>query len=257
MNIDKEKIKTEIKSLFNTKTLILIIVVIAIAYFLFPSKTETVYQDRAVPVPDERKIASVIAEYEQKLKDKEQSWLDKLTGQKKPSKPPTGASGRPINPPIEEEKLPGFGETPIGGEGQDTTLGDTPVVPEPPKAYPYDLPLSIEADNNEIRVVTFNPYLHMMGESYVKLYTFQRDEEDFSLVAQRTINPNTLDGIQVTFDQRNFIFNGVYIGAGTGFPKQWYLSLDAEFTIYKKLKLTPKLTTLPFIGIEARYKLFK
>jgi hypothetical protein len=257
MKIDKTKVIEQAKSLFNPTTLILIITVIGVTYFVLPSKETISYQDHVIVKPDEAQIARITAEYERKLVEK-QSLIDKLTGQNKPSHPPTGTIGKPDKPPIDEDVLPPIGVTPLP---KDTLIYDTLTVPmessKMEKEYAYDFPLSIITDRNEIRILTFNPYLFALGKNYVKSYTFQRDNEDFFIIARHTNNENTLDGITMTFSERFFTFDGVWIGGGSGFPKQWYLSLDAEFTIYQRLKVIPKLTSTPFIGIDVRYRLFK
>ena len=251
MNKNKivESVKTTARSLFNTPTLIIIIITVALTYFLLPSKETISYKDKVVVKPDEAKIASLIRDYEKKLTD-QQSWYEKLLGQKKPSKPPTGTVGKPDKPPIEEVVLP-----PIG----DSTLPSDTIDNQPTQeyAYPYDLALSIDVTQSEINILTMNPYLQKLNKNYVKSYKFPRDEEDFTYIATTSFDENALDGANITFSQRAFVFDGVFIGGGTGIPRQWYLSLDAEFTIYKKLKLIPKITTSPFIGIDVRYRLFK
>lgn len=256
MNIDKEKIIAEAKSLFNKKTIILIITVIAITvvatYIFLPTK-ETIKQEIVVQ-RDDAAIAILTAEYEKKLKD-QRSLIDKLTGQNKPSKPPSGTIGKPTKPPIEEDILPPIGGTPLPGE--DTTNTQPTVKDEPKKAYAYDIPFFIKVDRNEISISTQNPYLYALGENYQKQYIYSRDNEDFEIAITKTKSINTLDGIILTFDNRFFTFDGVYIGAGSRFPKQWYLSLDAEFTFVQRLKIIPKITSTPFIGIDARFRLFK
>jgi len=144
----KEKLLTEAKSLFNTKTIILVIAVIAITYFLIPSKETIQYQN--VPVQDDALMEKVVKEYEKKLAEK-QSFIDKITGQNKPSKPPTGTVGKPDKPPIE----------PTVVTVTDTLTKTDTVWAEntPQTAYAYDFPLSIEATRSKVTVLTFNPFL--------------------------------------------------------------------------------------------------
>jgi len=240
--MNKETIIQEAKSLFNTKTIILVIAVVAITYFIIPSK-ETI-QYRNVPVRDDALITKITNEYEKKLKEK-QSFIDKLLGQNKPSKPPTGTVGKPDKPPIEPTALP------------PDTIRTKDTVWVEKHAYAYDFPLSIEVTPRQVKVTTFNPFLMAINANNTKQYIYDGENEDFQLFATQTTDPNSLDGLKMTFDSRFFTFDGVWLCVGAGFPKQWYVSIDAEATFYQRLNVNAKLNSLPYAGVEARWRLFK
>jgi len=61
----------------------------------------------------------------------------------------------------------------------------------------------------------------------VKEYTFTRENEDFELIANKTTEPSSLDGLKMTFDSRFFTFDGVWLGV------EWVLLPDIQQIIEK------------------------
>jgi hypothetical protein len=225
----------------DKRVLSLIVLAIAatafVTYLLLPSKVIT--QSQTILVADTGKIAEKQAKAAEKKYDalfEEIGWIKKILKLSIDQKPVDGGVTNPQTPPI------------------NTLPADTNKKAE---VYPYDLPISGTISKSKITFYTLNPWLRNQGLPYMKTYEFDRLTTDFSFSVSETRRSDYLDGIKLRGQERFFSFDGIAIGAGALFPKEYYALIEIKFSMYERLHLSPRVVSTPAVGIELKYDIIK
>lgn len=185
------------------------------------------------------RIAEAIKERDEALT--EVGWLKRQLKLAQIQKPSGGAVSNPTTSPVTEIPAP---------------VSKDSVV-KVPVLYPYDYPLMMTATKSKITFLTINPYLRYYGKPYTKLYEYERTTSDFEFALVPSVSPNNLEGIVLKANERFFSFDGITAGAGAMFPKNFYALLEMRFSMYERLHIDPRVTSIPEIGVELKYDIIK
>lgn len=252
MNPTIQKAGEAVKGLFSRVTMREWVVLFALAVFAI-----AFFVERGKPRPepatqaqtDSTEIKKLIGDYNTILSEK-RTLLETILRLKSEAKPTGGAAWKPPTSPLAH---------------------DTVFVIQPPQAagdsvkppayqvhlYREDMVFAVFAQGGIITIATINPYYQTFGQPYVKSYEFQREGRDFQFAVTEPSGPLALDGVKLNYVRRLASFEGVWIGGGAMFPRQFYGSMAVVFEFYERLQVVPMATTLPAVGIEVRYKLFE
>jgi hypothetical protein len=228
--------------------IIAVVITAFITYLIAPKKTVT--ETHATMVADTGKAAQRQA---QEMTDQFNSlsedigWIKRTLKLAQNQQPVSGGVTNPSTPPINETPIP--------------KPADTSQPVKPAVLYAYDLPLSGEVTKSKIRFMTLNPYLQYMNLPYLKTYEFDRQTSDFEFATSETRNPDLLDGIKLRTEERFFSFDGLTVGTGVMLSlskeRDFYALMEAQFSMYERLHIIPRITSIPQAGMELKYDIIK
>jgi hypothetical protein len=187
----------------------------------------------------DKRVAKAIKERDEALK--KVGWLEKQLKLTQVQTPSGGAVSNPSTSPVTEIPAP---------------VSKDSVV-KVPVLYPYDYPFSVTVGKNSITILTINPYLRYYNVPYTKLYEYDRTTSDFQFALTPSVSSSNLDGVVLKANQRFLSFDGITAGAGAMFPKNFYALLEMKFSMYERLHIDPRVTSIPEIGLELKYDIIK
>lgn len=122
--------------------------------------------------------------------------------------------------------------------------------------YPYDFPLYIKKNNNDISILTFNPHLSALGKPFMKMYKFNVNAHNYEITAQPSDDYNVLDGIKIVENKSILRFDGIYVYGEYSIKNNLAIGVSVNYRIYDKVILSPFINSNSVIGIKVGYKLY-
>jgi hypothetical protein len=210
---------------------------VAVAHIFLPSKI--VYVGKPYPVKDSIAIDLALERTQKIAGDSIASLWDKISGLQKRI-PPTGYYGTPGHDPYPPREF------------KINTKDSMLILNVMPSAI--DAPISLVVNKTSVTITTRNAWNFGRGEPYIKAYRWPRLARDFSFGLTETTDYGQLNGINLYFDRRWFEFDNFGILAGAEFPRRCYVGVDARFIFWEKLEISPRLTSVPALAIEGRWR---